>query len=108
MSKKTFLVPLLCVAMTVCGPTPSQEPKLEQDVRREHFDRFLHDYLAVFNSGDARRLGSFFGEDTIHAPATGPELAGREAVEGYYTDFFAQLKPRIVRLGWSWTASLET
>jgi ketosteroid isomerase-like protein len=87
----------LFVAAICCGPSSSEEPKPEPETETTQFERFLHDYLAAFNAGDAGRLALFCRDDAINVPPAGPELVGRAAVEGYYEDFFAQLKPEITQ-----------
>jgi uncharacterized protein (TIGR02246 family) len=48
------------------------------------FDEMIQDYLSAFNSGDFRRVASYWAEDAVHLPPIGPEVRGRAALEEFY------------------------
>lgn len=50
----------------------------------EIFEEGIQDYLKAFNSGDYRRVASYWTEDAVHQPPMGPEIRGRAALEEFY------------------------
>jgi uncharacterized protein (TIGR02246 family) len=56
----------------------------DTDREKESFDRVIQDYLDAFNSGDYRRVASYWAEDAVHVPPIGGEIRGRDALEAFY------------------------
>jgi len=48
------------------------------------FEEGIQDYIEAFNSGDYRRVASYWTEDAVHQPPMGPEIRGRAALEEFY------------------------
>ena len=48
------------------------------------FDAMIQDYLEAFNSGDYKRVASYWTEDAVHLPPMGAEIRGRAALEEFY------------------------
>jgi len=51
------------------------------------FDEMIRDYLQAFNSGDYKRVASYWTEDAVHLPPMGGEVRGRAALEEFYRQY---------------------
>lgn len=52
--------------------------------KTESVDRMIQEYLNAFNSGDYKKVASFWAEDAVHVPPIGGEIRGRAALEEFY------------------------
>jgi uncharacterized protein (TIGR02246 family) len=59
------------------------------------FDEMIQDYLSAFNSGDFRRVASYWAEDAVHLPPIGPEVRGRAALEEFYRQSSEVMKAQL-------------
>lgn len=58
-------------------------------------DEMIQDYLSAFNSGDFRRVASYWAEDAVHLPPIGPEVRGRAALEEFYRQSSEVMKAQL-------------
>lgn len=63
--------------------------------QRSVLDELIQDYLDAFNSGDYRRVASYWTEDAVSVPPTGGEIRGRAALEDFYRNTFETMRPHI-------------
>jgi uncharacterized protein (TIGR02246 family) len=59
------------------------------------FDEMIQEYLEAFNSGDFRRVASFWAEDAIHLPPIGGEIRGRSALEEFYKEALETMQAKL-------------
>jgi uncharacterized protein (TIGR02246 family) len=55
-----------------------------EESEQARFDEMIRDYLEAFNSGDYKRVASYWTEDAVHLPPMGGEIRGRAALEEFY------------------------
>jgi uncharacterized protein (TIGR02246 family) len=59
------------------------------------FDAMIREYLEAFNSGDYKRVASYWAEDAVHLPPMGGEIRGRAALEEFYRQSSEAMKAQI-------------
>jgi uncharacterized protein (TIGR02246 family) len=66
-----------------------------EDKERAAFDELIQDYLRAFNSGDYKRVASYWTEDAVHLPPIGGEIRGRAALEEFYKQSHETMKAQL-------------
>lgn len=66
-----------------------------EESEQASFDETIRDYLRAFNSGDYKRVASYWTEDAVHLPPIGGEIRGRAALEEFYRQTSETMKARL-------------
>jgi uncharacterized protein (TIGR02246 family) len=66
-----------------------------EESEQARFDAGIRDYLEAFNSGDYKRVASYWTEDAVHLPPMGGEIRGRAALEEFYRQSSETMKAKI-------------
>jgi len=80
----SFLIFIASCTPVVVWETAETEADVEA-INRIHEER-----IAAFNDGDVERWIGLVAEDAIFMPMNAPALVGRDALQSFYVDWFAQ------------------
>jgi len=87
---RRLALPVVLVGL-VCLPGFAEQEKIDAK-EAEAIQKLANAFVKAFESGDAKAVAACWAEDGTYTDQTGRQLAGRDAIEKAFTEFFATNK----------------